>query len=419
LQVTRVALTGTIGAAVLVVALGLFFAIYQQDQDEPVDSTPGGNAAAEQAAGGQSGEAATTPSDSAGGAGQPGTPAPQAEQSGGQAGVQGTGQGTGQAGTAAPAAVPPSFDVVRVNPSGDTVIAGRADPGAEVKILDRGSVIGSVEADNRGEWVFLPEAALDPGEHSFTLESEEADMPKLESESTVVVIVPEVAKDIAGRASDQPAGALAIEVPKSGDGPTRVLNVPNSSLDAAAGVPAGPEIAAIDYNSQGRAIISGRAPSGARLFVYVDNTPAGEAVADENGLWAFTPKTAIEPGLHVIRIDQVDEAGKVLARAETPFEQATFPLAAAAGADQPAAASATGAGESATVETAVAGSADVATPAARGTIVVQPGNTLWRLARESYGAGVRYTVIYEANKEQIANPNLIYPGQVFSVPPEN
>jgi len=51
--------------------------------------------------------------------------------------------------------------------------------------------------------------------------------------------------------------------------------------------------------------------------------------------------------------------------------------------------------------------------------VVQPGNSLWRLARESYGDGLRYTVIYEANKDQIANPDLIYPGQVFSIPAGN
>ena len=51
--------------------------------------------------------------------------------------------------------------------------------------------------------------------------------------------------------------------------------------------------------------------------------------------------------------------------------------------------------------------------------MVQPGNSLWKLARESYGEGVRYTIIYEANKEQISNPDLIYPGQVFAVPTGN
>ncbi len=389
---TRVALTGTIGAAVLVAALGLFFAIYQQDQDEPADSAPSAAAPAEQA------PAGAAPADG--------------QQTASTQGAQGDAQGTaatgdGAAGVAAP--IPPSFDVVRVNPSGDTVIAGRAEPNAKVTILDRGNVLGTVDADGRGEWVFLPDAALNPGEHSFTLESGASESPKQESESTVVVIVPEVAKDIAGQPSDQPAGALAIEVPKTGDGPTRVLNVPNGSADTATAAPAGPEIAAIDYNAEGRAVLSGRAPGGARLFVYVDNKPAGEAVADEDGAWSFTPKAAIAPGLHVIRVDQVDGAGKVLARAETPFEQATFPLAAEAG-TQPAA---TSAATSATAQPSGGATAGV------GTIVVQPGNTLWRLARESYGAGVRYTVIYEANKEQITNPNLIYPGQVFSVPAEN
>lgn len=392
---TRVALTGTIGAAVLVVALGLFFAIYQQDQDDGADTgTATGTPAGQAADGAGSGSDTAVPDSTQ----QNASATPQAAQGGGQ----------GAADEAGMTPVPPSFDVVRVNPSGDAVIAGRAQPGSNVTILDRGTELGSVKADGRGEWVFLPDAALDPGEHNFTLESAEGDEVKQESDTSVVVIVPEVAKDIAGRASDQPAGALAIEVPKSGDGPTRVLNVPNASTGGAGAAPTGPEIAAIDYNAEGRAVLSGRAPGGARLFVYVDNKPAGEAVADEDGAWSFTPEAAIPPGLHVIRIDQVDETGKVLARAETPFEQATFPLAAEAGGAEPVAGTdgATGQG---TGTAAMAG----------GTIVVQPGNTLWRLARESYGAGVRYTVIYEANKEQIANPNLIYPGQVFSVPEGN
>ena len=50
------------------------------------------------------------------------------------------------------------------------------------------------------------------------------------------------------------------------------------------------------------------------------------------------------------------------------------------------------------------------------SVVVQPGNSLWRLARRLYGQGVQYTVIYEANRDQIRDPNLIYPGQVFTAP---
>ncbi|MEZ5830404.1 MAG: LysM peptidoglycan-binding domain-containing protein [Dongiaceae bacterium] len=405
---TRVALTGTIGAAVLVVALGLFFAIYQQDQDDSSDAPASGQTAA------APGTGSASPAEAGTGASSGETTQSASVQGGGAVPAQQ--QAAPESGESV--SPPPSFDVVRVNPSGDAVIAGRAEPESEVTILDQGKAIGSVRADGRGEWVFLPNSALDPGEHSFTLESkapssDTAEAPKQESETSVVVLVPEVAKDIAGRASNQPAGALAIEVPKSGNGPTRVMNVPNQPAEASAGPPKGPEISAIDYDASGRAILSGRAPGGARLFVYLDNQPIGEAVADEDGQWSFTPPTAVSPGLHVIRIDQVDETGKVLARAQTPFEQAAVPLAAQAGAaaQQNASAGATSGGSSDQNANAAA--------LAQGKIVVQPGNSLWKLARESYGHGIQYTVIYEANKDQIANPNLIYPGQVFSVPSDN
>jgi nucleoid-associated protein YgaU len=58
-----------------------------------------------------------------------------------------------------------------------------------------------------------------------------------------------------------------------------------------------------------------------------------------------------------------------------------------------------------------------APPAPRVTLVtVQPGHTLWRLSREHYGEGTRYIRIYSANRAQIRNPDLIYPGQIFAIP---
>jgi hypothetical protein len=111
------------------------------------------------------------------------------------------------------------LDIVRVNPSGDAVIAGRAGPGDMVEVLDQGRSIGSVEADDNGEWVFLPRGALSPGEHSLTLESKDRRSGvKGKSETVVVVVVPEIAKDIAGKPAEAPAGALAIEGPIKGGG---------------------------------------------------------------------------------------------------------------------------------------------------------------------------------------------------------
>jgi len=58
-------------------------------------------------------------------------------------------------------------------------------------------------------------------------------------------------------------------------------------------------------------------------------------------------------------------------------------------------------------------------PATRPRVVVvtvQPGFTLWGIAQDMMGEGEMYVQVYEANKEQIRNPDLIYPGQVFTVP---
>ena len=50
-------------------------------------------------------------------------------------------------------------------------------------------------------------------------------------------------------------------------------------------------------------------------------------------------------------------------------------------------------------------------------MVVQPGANLWRIARDTYGRGIRYTVIYRANQDQLRSPDRIFPGQVLAVPP--
>jgi nucleoid-associated protein YgaU len=52
------------------------------------------------------------------------------------------------------------------------------------------------------------------------------------------------------------------------------------------------------------------------------------------------------------------------------------------------------------------------------TITVQPGFTLWGIANDMMGEGTMYVQVFEANKDKIRDPDLIYPGQVFTVPQE-
>jgi len=265
--------------------------------------------------------------------------------------------------------IPPTFDVVRVNPEGNAVMAGRAQPGSTVEILDGEAVFGKVQTDTRGEWVFVPEHLLEPGERRLGLRMLMDGQEPLLSEHVVILVVPE--------RSATSEGALALKVRRDGTGPSEVLQKPGSEDSFG--------VDAVDYGN-GKLSISGHGDAGKNVHLYIDNRFIGRTPTDDNGRWTLTPDTDIAPGTYTLRADMVGTDGEVLARREMPFQRA----------------------EPADTKNLKPGS----------FIVVQPGNSLWRLARKTYGKGVRFHLIYEANREQIQTPDLIYPGQVFRLPGE-
>ncbi len=52
------------------------------------------------------------------------------------------------------------------------------------------------------------------------------------------------------------------------------------------------------------------------------------------------------------------------------------------------------------------------------SIIIRPGDNLWTISRYTYGRGIHFTTIYNANKDQIRDPDLIYVGQIFKIPDE-
>ncbi|MFM7415733.1 MAG: LysM peptidoglycan-binding domain-containing protein, partial [Alphaproteobacteria bacterium] len=179
-----------------------------------------------------------------------------------------------------------------------------------------------------------------------------------------------------------PTGPLAVLIPGQAEAAApRLLQVPEPTPPAGTAPRLG--IDSVEYDQGGSMRFAGSATPGARLRLYVDDQPIGEAVADAPGRWTLQPESQPSIGRHRLRIDQVSPTdGRVVARAEVPFQREELPAEAFA----------------------------------QQRIVVQPGNNLWRSARATYGRGIRYTVIYQANKDQIADPNKIYPGQVFALP---
>jgi nucleoid-associated protein YgaU len=343
----------------------------------------------------------------------------------------------------------PTFDVVRAEPTGELIIAGRAEPGWAVTVESNGQTIGSTMADAQGEWVIQPAAPVAKGEHSLELKSQS---PKgkqlLFSKQRLALSIGETKKS-------QPLVALTEE-----GQPTRVLQMPQTAPDekraaaAANAVPnlqnppfkpaAAPDAApalvtfsSIDYEQlDGRNTIymTGRAIPGARIMVYVDNEFTGAITADATGSWSFKGIRELNSGKHALRADHVEAANsKVLARAEVNFDR-EVPKAIALGATQPAPGQTSLASGNAQqrpgASTAVAEAANrsaegspVAEAEGQGApaefdpkvIIVRRGDTLWQIAQRHYGDGGRYTQIFQNNKGQIRDPNLIYPSQRFSV----
>jgi nucleoid-associated protein YgaU len=270
--------------------------------------------------------------------------------------------------------VPPSFDVVKVGPTGTAVIAGRAEPGAKVIVRDGDKAIGEVTADRRGEWVLIPEQPIGSGNR---LLSAEASNP---GSSTTVKSEDTVALSISPAAPAERAGetALAVVLPHEGGRGARVLQLPNN---AAPGKPNALSMDTAEYDTQGRVVLSGHAAPGATVQIYLGNEPLATVTADAAGVWSATSPQAVSSGQLELRLDQLASNGAVAQRVALPFTQA------------------------AAIE-----------PAPGQNYVVQRGNNLWRIAQRAYGAGTRYMTIYSANPDQIRNPDKIYPGQVFKIP---
>ena len=286
----------------------------------------------------------------------------------------------------APATAPedvPSFDVVRLSRKGDSVFAGRGKPGTTVDILSDKESIGSVEVDDRGEWVFVPTAPLEPGSHELSLRAtDEEQKQPVDSDHVVVLVVPKPGEDISGRPAEEESEPLALLVPSEGtSGETRVLQKPTTvpgSVEAETGDLA---LDIVDYDDKGALALSGRGQPDASVRVYLDNDFVGEAPVDAQGFWRAVPDEGLPPGVYDLRVDQVI-GEKVVARLELPFSRA----------------------------------APITSLKDEQLVIVQPGNSLWRIARRTLGQGLAYSVIFEANKEQIRDPDLIYPGQIFQVP---
>jgi nucleoid-associated protein YgaU len=367
----------------------------------------------------------------------------------------------------------PVFDIVRVQPDGSMVIAGRAAAGASVDIVTGDRVLGNATTDATGAFAFVLEQPLAPGDYSISLVARSEGKSVVSAETAVVqvpatpdgevlaiVTAPGAASEVvaAGEpaatqtASAEPAAETAVAT-------SEPVAVPADAL----------RIAAVESDASG-SIISGVAPAGSVVRLYADEALLGDATANEAGAFELKTQDAAAATAATIRADIINPAdGTVVARAAVPLkaEVAEAPAAEAApAATAEAAPAATAeAAPAATAEAAPAATAEAAPAAtaeaapattaeaapaataeaapaeqiiavvidpsipaadfalggnpefsANTSIIIRKGDTLWQIARKVYGRGVTFSTIYNANTGQITDPNLIFPGQVFALP---
>lgn len=337
----------------------------------------------------------------------------------------------------------PQFDTVRVEPSGDTVVAGHGQPNAQVALLANGNPIANEDSDGAGNFVIIP-TPLAPGNYDLRLRSERPGKPPRISTQVVTVSVP---------AKGQKNLVVAVAEPGK---PTKIIAdtaapaapVPNMpSSPSAPGAMQKPSVSfkTAEVDRDGFYATGLATPPGEPLRIYLNGTRIADLRAAADSHWSLTIKRGLAPGHYALRADALDAAQKVVARAEVGFDVPLLVAAAEPGStpkqqigSPPAAETAPAAPSMSAAPSAAAPSAvpanpppireaEAPPPGASANDAVVPridtatvihGDSLWRISRKIFGHGIRYTLIYEANASQIRDPNLIYPGQVFVVPPQ-
>ncbi len=366
----------------------------------------------------------------------------------------------------------PRFDVVRASPDGTTVIAGKAEPGSTVLILVDGEVADTQPTSSQGEFASLlllppstqarvltllstqgtrealsaeeiiiaptsapqvaavePEPTPEPETVVATNEQPTQDAPAEVAQTEAATEAPQpaetqaetetppqvdVAQDttavteetepgpepVAEATSEQTAPPAAEPETQAEPAAVAVLRADEEGVELVQPATPAPDVApeqvtldTIGYSPEGDVLLSGRAQADSLIRIYLNNTARADVTARPDGGWRARLDD-IAPGVYTLRLDALSSDGAVLSRLETPFKRESPEALANA---QPEAEA-------------------PAEPAPISQVTVQAGDTLWAISRERYGDGLLFVRVFEANRDAIRNPDLIYPGQIFTIP---
>ncbi|KIC42278.1 peptidoglycan-binding protein LysM [Ruegeria sp. ANG-R] len=337
--------------------------------------------------------------------------------------------------TEARVAPAPVLDQIFVEPDGNAVLSGNAEPGSEVSVLLDGETVHSFTVDESGQFAEFVSIPFADDARGLVLETRNGDDASRSDDYLIAALPAPVTPEAPASTADEPTAdtvAAPVTETEATEEETEVARAATPATDAAqpetetepeAAGASGQQVAVlrsgeegvelvqpptvqdtppkqialdtIGYSDTGDVELTGRAQDGSAVRLYLDNRLVADLAPATDGQWRGEVE-GIDPGVYTLRVDEVAPDGTVVSRLETPFKREPVEVLRAVEATEPAGASAD-------------------TPAIR-SVTVQKGDTLWAISRDRFGDGVLYVKLFEANKDAIRDPDLIYPGQIFTIP---
>ena len=279
----------------------------------------------------------------------------------------------------------PEIDIIKVSPDGSFVIAGKGQPNSNINISNKGDLIDSSIVDSDGKWVVVSKENLKTGDNLISIDQINNNGLVLRHKQLFITKIDEHKKD-------QP---LVISVPNKNGENISIIQQPSekqkiykveNDLVIQKKIKSDKKIfnvKTIFFNENGFVSIKGKVNYGKKIELYI-NKKIMETIKIENSKWQYNSDKTIDYGLHDLLVVLKSDKDEILDKITLPFMRVEMPYN-----DVP-----------------------------ENFILIKPGDMLWTIAYRLYGDPFKYIQIFEENKDQITNPDLIFPGQLFSIPLE-
>ncbi|MBO7053490.1 MAG: LysM peptidoglycan-binding domain-containing protein [Alphaproteobacteria bacterium] len=251
----------------------------------------------------------------------------------------------------------PTFDLVRIDKMGNIVVAGRTQSESNVSILINKKVVATEHTNTKGEFVYSPASKLKPGNYVVSLIDTDKDV---KSKDSVFLYVPE---------NDY---SKSVSLLMTEDG--------NKILQAPEGAAKDLTVSKIDYLSNGRIVVTGRAIPRLRVSLTLNDKYIGSARVSDYRTFGFGADVKkLQSGKeYKINVRLHDDEGKTIENIEHKF-----------------------------IMPEMTGCDDT-------FYTVRRGDSLWVISRNFLRKGALFSLIADCN--DIENPNLIFPKQVLQIP---